>query len=105
MSHFDAGEIEKGILRKEEGKRRRDLQRWFGEDLPTRLRGAFLLSMRGSRHAGSSERINAREGRPLPTIDSQLAATALAHDLVLVTLNVKDFEGTGITALNKWERT
>jgi predicted nucleic acid-binding protein len=52
LSVLTLAEIEKGILRKEEGKRRRELQRWFDEDLPARLRGAFLPSMHGLRHAG-----------------------------------------------------
>lgn len=32
-----------------------------------------------------------QRGRTLPVIDSLLAATAIAHDLTLVTLNVRDF--------------
>ncbi len=44
------------------------------------------------------------KGRPLPTIDSQIAATALAYDLVLVTRNVKDYGGTGVAVLNPWEQ-
>ncbi len=30
------------------------------------------------------------------------AATALEYNLILVTRNVKDFEGLGITVLNPW---
>jgi predicted nucleic acid-binding protein len=36
--------------------------------------------------------------------DSQIAATALAHDLVLVTRNVKDYAGTGLAVLNQWDQ-
>ena len=42
VSVLTLAEIEKGILRKEEGKRRRDLQRWFDEDLPARFAGRIL---------------------------------------------------------------
>jgi predicted nucleic acid-binding protein len=34
-----------------------------------------------------------------------IAATALEHDLSIVTRNVKDFEQLGITIINPWEST
>ena len=36
----------------------------------------------------------------LPVIDGYLAATALGHDLTLVTRNVKDVERSGVKLLN-----
>jgi toxin FitB len=44
-----------------------------------------------------------RAPRPLPAIDGLLAATALAHDLTLVTRNVRQLEGTGVRLLNPFE--
>lgn len=38
--------------------------------------------------------------RPLPVIDSLLAATAAVHGLILVTRNVRDLEGVPITLLD-----
>jgi predicted nucleic acid-binding protein len=37
---------------------------------------------------------------PVPTVDGLLAATALVHDLVLVTRNVRDVSGTGARVLD-----
>jgi len=37
---------------------------------------------------------------PLPVIDGLLAATALEHDLILVTRNTKDVERSGVKLLN-----
>lgn len=37
---------------------------------------------------------------PVPVVDGLLAATALVHDLVLVTRNVKDVAGTGVRLLD-----
>lgn len=37
---------------------------------------------------------------PIPTVDGLLAATALVHDLVLVTRSVRDVERTGVRLLN-----
>lgn len=39
---------------------------------------------------------------PLPVIDGLLAATALHHNLTLVTRNTKDLEVTGATLFNPW---
>lgn len=40
---------------------------------------------------------------PLPAVDGFLAATALAHDLTLVTRNVHDVQRTGARLLNPFE--
>ncbi len=40
--------------------------------------------------------------RPLPVIDTLIAATALFHGLVLVTRNVRDVAATGVDVLNPW---
>jgi predicted nucleic acid-binding protein len=37
---------------------------------------------------------------PIPTVDGLLAATALVHDLVLVTRNVRDVQDTGVQVLD-----
>ncbi|MHC2585540.1 type II toxin-antitoxin system VapC family toxin (plasmid) [Bradyrhizobium barranii subsp. barranii] len=41
--------------------------------------------------------------RPRGDIDGLIAATAIVHDLILVTRNVGDFDDTGATVINPWE--
>lgn len=41
---------------------------------------------------------------PDPSIDALLAATALAHDLTLVTRNSRHVAGLGIVVLNPFEQ-
>ncbi len=54
--------------------------------------------MPGSRTAGG--RLLATAGRPVPAIDSLLAATALTHGLTLVTRNLRDFRQAGLAAID-----
>jgi predicted nucleic acid-binding protein len=42
--------------------------------------------------------------RPRPVIDTLLAATAMTHDLILVTRNIRDVEDIGVRLLNPWTR-
>jgi predicted nucleic acid-binding protein len=41
--------------------------------------------------------------RPLSTVDGLLAATAMVHELTLVTRNVVDIDHTGVTLLNPFQ--
>ena len=43
---------------------------------------------------------NAQRARPI--VDTLLAATAVHHELTLVTRNTRDFEGTPVTLHNPW---
>ena len=48
-------------------------------------------------------RLVAQAGRPLPVIDSLLAATALLHDLIIVTRNTADFP-LEVRTFNPWKK-
>tara|TARA_R110002020_G_scaffold367683_3_gene579555 strand:- start:15703 stop:16110 length:408 start_codon:yes stop_codon:yes gene_type:complete len=41
--------------------------------------------------------------RPRGDVDGLVAATAIVHDLILVTRNVKDFQDTDASVINPWE--
>lgn len=41
--------------------------------------------------------------RSRPVVDTLIAATAIAHDLILVTRNVKDIKGIDVLSLDPWK--
>lgn len=45
-----------------------------------------------------------RGGRPIASFDGQIAAVCAAYGAVLATRNAKDFDGTGVTVVNPWQR-
>lgn len=51
-----------------------------------------------------SGEVKRRTGQSPPVIDTLLAATAIEHDLCLVTRNIRDVHHSGATCLNPWQR-
>jgi len=47
--------------------------------------------------------VRRQTGHPPPVIDTLMAATALEHDLYLVTRNVRDVRHSGAAVFNPWE--
>ena len=101
LSVLTLGEIRKGIERLEDAKRRQVLVDWLHVELPTFFLGRILSV--DAQVADRWGRLQNDAGRPLPAIDGLLAATALQHDMTLVTRNVNDFNGLGLSVINPWE--
>lgn len=102
LSVLTLGEIRKGVERLADRKRREKLRLWLEHELPDWFEGRVLLVDIGV--ADRWGRVLAEAGRPLPSIDSLLAATALHHELRLVTRNAVDFVYPGLEVINPWSR-
>ncbi len=101
LSVLSLGEIRKGIEGVPDPAFRQTLTDWLEVELPNYFLGRVLgIDAEGADRWG---RVQASAGRTLPVIDALLAATALQHDLTLVTRNIKDFEGLGVQLVNPWE--
>lgn len=101
VSVLTLGELRKGIEMTADPVRRERLRQWLESDVPDWF-GDRILPVDGG-VADRWGRMCAAIGRPLPAIDSLLAATALRHDLRLVTRNVRDFEAPGLVVVNPWQ--
>jgi toxin FitB len=98
------GEIRKGIERLAPGKRRSELDQWLNRDLDQWFEERLLPITRAIAERWGVLTARAMDkGRPLPSIDGLIAATALEHDLTVVTRNVKDFADLAVKTLNPWE--
>lgn len=84
------GEVRFGILLLPRGARRRQLEHWFEQGV-SRIQCLPWDSTVGLRWAQLLADLR-RRGRPMSVKDSLIAASALAHDLALATLNRRDFE-------------
>lgn len=92
------GEIRRGVERLAEDDRQAAMRHWLEFDLPDRLAGRILPIDEQAAQAWG--RMSARRTLPLP--DALIAATALVHELTVVTRNTRDFDGLGVAVLNPW---
>lgn len=100
ISVLTLGEIRKGVEQMPEGMRREKLRLWLDHDLTDWFSTRVLpVDVAVADRWG---RLLGQVGRPLPSIDSLLAATALHHELRLVTCNQKDFNYHGLEVINPW---
>lgn len=101
LSVLTLGEIRKGVESVQQPDRRRILLDWLESDLPTFFTGR-ILDVDG-RIADRWGRLLAAAGRPLPAVDSLIAATALQYNMALVTRNARDFSFPELEVINPWD--
>ena len=104
LSVLTLGEIRKGVAALPRTARRAELEVWLESDLRLRFSNRVLpidedIADRWGVLAGHAH----KHGTPLPVIDGLLAATALHHNLTLVTRNISDLAGTGTRLFSPWE--
>ena len=100
MSVLSIGEVRKGVECLKPGPHKERLRVWLEQDLVGWLEDRILPVD----HAVADEwgRLTAASKRTLPATDSLIAATALVHNLRVVTRNTKDFEFPGLELVNPW---
>jgi predicted nucleic acid-binding protein len=98
------GELRKGIEKLPDSSRKSALTNWLNDDLLVRFAGRVLaldvaVMLTWGELTGRLERV----GRPLPAIDSMIAALAIHHNCTLVTRNEGDFKDTDVNVINPWK--
>jgi len=104
LSVLTLGEIQKGISKLEDKKRRSVLQMWLDSDLRVRFGERILaITQDIAQTWGVLQGETEAKGIGIPTIDGLIGATAITHNLTVVTRNVTDIVKTGAKILNPWD--
>jgi predicted nucleic acid-binding protein len=104
LSVLTLGEIRRGVAALTQGKRRALLESWLEIDLRARFAGRTLPidAAIADRWGALAAEVKAK-GAVLSAIDGLLAATALHHNLTIVSRNVGDFGHTQVPVLDPWK--
>ncbi len=104
LSVLTLGEIRKGVAALPQSKRRTHLESWLDLDLQARFSGRILpIDAAVADRWGLLAADAKRKGRALSAVDGLLAATALHHNMTIISRNVSDFAETQVLTLNPWE--
>lgn len=100
LSVLTLGEIRKGVEKLSDLRRQEKLRLWLEIELPQWFENRILPI--DAHVADRWGRLQSDMKKPLPAIDSLIAATALHHDLRIVTRNVQDFQYPGLEIICPW---
>ncbi len=102
LSVLTIGEVRKGIdTLGDTDPKRAALQSWLARDVRIRFAQRILpIDDAVAERWGQLEAAARKRRITLPTIDAQMAATALHYNLTFVTRNTADVESTGVATFN-----
>jgi toxin FitB len=103
LTSITVAEMLTGIAKMPAGKRRTSVQAGISKQVFPLFDGR-VLNFDATAAATFAEvvvRAN-RVGNDIAFEDAAIAAIAVAHQFQLVTRNVRDFKGTGVTLINPW---
>jgi predicted nucleic acid-binding protein len=103
ISAMTWGELQRGVTRLPESKRRSELTLWL-QQLETGFEDRILAFDMNVSRVWAHMTVQAEtQGKSMAAFDSIIAATARAHDCKLVSRNVRDFVNAGIDVINPWQ--
>jgi toxin FitB len=100
---LNQAEIFYGIAIMPEGRKRSKLVAWADAMFTEEFRGRILpFDERAAGHFADIAAKWTKLGRLVASFDPQIAAIARAHDMTVVTRNVRHFEGCEVSIINPW---
>lgn len=103
LSVVTLGEIQAGVSKLADSRRKAELMRWLNDDLRRRFHGRLApVDDEVALIWGIKRGEAAAAGTTLPLADSLIAATAVAHGMTVVTRNTQDLKRCGAMTLDPW---
>ncbi len=104
LSSLTIGEIQKGVSKLSDSKRKSILQNWLDNNLIARFDRRILsvdtiVAQKWGEIMSTAEQM----GQRLPAIDSLIAATAVVNNMTVVTRNTRDMVHSSASLYNPWE--
>ena len=105
LSVLTLGEIRRGIAALPQSRRRASLEAWLDKNLRERFDDRILdIDQQVADRWGLLTAAARNNGLVLPVIDGLLAATALEHNLTLVTRDTGQIPSMGVAVFNPWQK-
>lgn len=103
LSVLTLGEIHKGVVLLPRSARRTALEAWLSKELPLRFSDRILsVDQEVADRWGHLSGLAGARRVQVSVIDGLLAATAIQHNLTLVTRDTRDVAATGVSLFNPW---
>ena len=104
LSVLTIGEIQKGITKLPDNQRKIKIQKWLNKDLLQRFLNKIIpIDIEIASTWGQIQGEAESRGITIPSIDGLIGASAVAHNMTVVTRNDKDIQKTGARVLNPWK--
>ena len=104
LSILTFGEIQKGIEKASDHKRKKKLKLWLEDDLKKRFEGRIIpIDLRVVTNWGSIQGTAELAEKAMPTMDGLIAVSGLTYSCIVVTRNVADMEQSTAELFNPWD--
>ncbi len=104
VSAMTLAEVHYGIEIHPPGRRTNLLWHWYHDDFIRLIADRVVpVDEAVALHWSSLRARSRRSGRTLPFVDSAIVSTAVVHGLIVITRNVRDFNGLGAIVFNPWD--
>ena len=104
LSSLTICEIQKGISKLPDSRKRKKLQIWLDSELTQRFDKRIIgIDFKVAQKWGEIQASSEIAGVKMPVIDSLIASIGLLYDMTVVTRNTGDMQNSGVRLFNPWE--